>query len=1010
MSTHRGVETARAGRWPLALIALALSIPASAADAGTPPSLHEYTLRTWRQVQGLPQSSITALAQDMQGFLWVGTQKGLARFDGIRFRTFTRDEWPALADNWITALLGSKRTGELWVGTLSGLCVYRQGAFTPVALPGGPRYRIRELAELPGGDVLVGTLEGPLIISSGHAQPIESLSGEGVTASLVAADRIWLGGRNLVELDAALEPRRKISLPPERAGSSIEGLAADGDCLWVGTDHGLLRLDGQRLEPAPWVSLANTPVRALHLDRYRALWVATGTELVRVRPGMDPERFDDPGAPRQVRRFLTDRDGTLWTGSIGFGLTQLWRGRLIHYVPGSGSKSAATWSVAPAGDGLWIGTMDGVARLRGERIEPVLPAARLPHPQIWSMYDDGSTLWIGTRTGIARFDVASDTLLAVPGDLRGLSIFDIVPRTRDVLLIATSRGFYRYETGIGRATPVAGAPREMSFAILDEGEGRTYLGTDTGVFEVGPGGTQRIAEVESHAINSMLRARDGSLLVGSEDAGLFRERAGRWTHFDRSRGLPVDTVYALVPDAGPGVFVVHHQGVYRLSLNDLDAAAGDRLLKLTPEILLDSSPERGGESAECCAGIGRHAAVFHDGALWVTGWGGLLRLRLETPVEPAAWPRPVIERVRAGGKWAEQPNGSVIVPANDRDVTVDFTSPVLTLPSAVRFRYRIESHNAAWRFVEPAAPRNARFGDLPAGQHRFQVETLAAGQETPLGRAELTLAVQPRFRETLSFYLTVAGLAVLVVVAAHKTRVRALKSRQRELQQTVDERTQELHRANETLKDLTLTDLLTGLRNRRFLEQQIAADIAHIDRLRSAEASQDLVLGFLMVDIDHFKEINDRLGHVAGDTALRAFADNVRRRVRQGDYVIRWGGEEFLIIARGVRRADLNVLATQLLRDLGSGTIVTPAGPLQLTCSIGFFGYPIESQGAPGTWEDTVHLADAALYEAKRAGRNRWATYRLRRPPDLTRPNPDERLHAVIDAADVIVSEPPLEG
>jgi len=290
------------------LVALVLALTVSASGgAGTTPALHEYTLRTWRQVEGLPQSSITALAQDAQGFLWIGTQKGLARFDGVRFHTFTRDAAPALADNWITALLGSSQTGEVWVGTLSGVCVYHKGTFTAVALPVGSRYRIRELAELPGGRVLVGTHEGPFVISGRRAEPVQSLGGEPVTASLVTAGRIWLAGRKLLELDDALIPKRSILLPPGRAGSWIEALAADGDRIWLGTDHGLLRLDGQRLETSPWPSLASTPVRALQLDRHGALWVATGTELVRVRPGCEPERLGDPGAPRQVRRLLADR-------------------------------------------------------------------------------------------------------------------------------------------------------------------------------------------------------------------------------------------------------------------------------------------------------------------------------------------------------------------------------------------------------------------------------------------------------------------------------------------------------------------------------------------------------------------------------------------------------------------------------------------------------------------------------------------------------------------------------
>src|SRR5881296_1016385 len=167
-------------------------------------------MRTWRQLQGLPQSSITALAQDAHGFLWVGTQKGLARFDGVRFHIFTHDSIPAL----------------------------------------------------PDGRMLAGTLEGPFVVTGRRGAQIDSLRGEPVTASVVVDRRIWIAGRKLIELDQTLLAKRSLELPDARRGGWIDGLAYDGKRLWLATDHGLLRLQSPQLEPSPWARLASTPVRA----------------------------------------------------------------------------------------------------------------------------------------------------------------------------------------------------------------------------------------------------------------------------------------------------------------------------------------------------------------------------------------------------------------------------------------------------------------------------------------------------------------------------------------------------------------------------------------------------------------------------------------------------------------------------------------------------------------------------------------------------------------------------
>ena len=993
------------GTLAVALVVLALASPA-VAGTGAVRALHEYTMRTWRQLQGLPQSSITALAQDAHGFLWVGTQKGLARFDGVRFHIFTHDSIPALADNWITALVSRPQLGEVWIGTLSGLCVYHEGVFIRVDLGGERRTSIRDLAELPDGRMLAGTLEGPFVVTGRRGAQIDSLRGEPVTASLVVDRRIWIAGRKLIELDQTLLAKRSLELPDARRGGWIDGLAYDGKRLWLATDHGLLRLQSPQLEPSPWARLASTPVRAVCHDRHGALWVATETDLIRVRPDAEPEYFVDPDVPRQVRRLLEDREGNVWAGSIGFGLARFSLGRLVSYGPGQGLRRAATWSVAPGRDGLWLGTMDGVAYLRAEQVKVVLPVERLPHPRIWSLYDDGRTLWIGTRAGLARYDVASNTLGLVPTAIRGLAVYDILPQSPGALLLATSGGLLRYEPATRTTARVAGAPEEPSFAILDE-QGTTYVGTVNGLIAITAAGLNRVGNLGSRTINTLMRARDGSLLVGSEDAGFFREHAGHWAHFDRARGLPVDTVYALVSDGREGVFVVHHQGAYRLDLGDLAAAAADPHRTLAPEILLDSNPERGAESAECCTGIGRHAGLLHSGALWLTGWGGLLRVGLAPPAQPVPWPKPVIERVLVGGKWLEEPVGPVSVPASARDVTVEFTSPVLAHPAAVRFRYRVEPRDTEWRLIDPTAARSARFTDLSPGLHVLKVETLGPGRDTPLAETELRLQIQPRFRETIWFYACVTAIAALVLLGVHKTRVHTLKARQRDLESTVRERTQELHRANEALRDMAVTDVLTGLHNRRFLDQQIAADVAYLERLRLAEPNRDLVLGFLVVDIDDFKSVNDRHGHAVGDIALTAFADCLRRRVRRGDYVIRWGGEEFLVLARGLRRSDLPTLAQQLLEGVRGGVVDTPAGPLRLTCSVGFAGHPSLPEGVGGTWEDTVFLADAALYEAKRAGRDRWASYQLRGVPDVSPANPKDRLQTAIAAADLVLGDAP---
>lgn len=184
-----------------------------------------------------------------------------------------------------------------------------------------------------------------------------------------------------------------------------------------------------------------------------------------------------------------------------------------------------------------------------------------------------------------------------------------------------------------------------------------------------------------------------------------------------------------------------------------------------------------------------------------------------------------------------------------------------------------------------------------------------------------------------------------------------------------------------TIKAASVTDSLTGVNNRRFLEQSMEADIEQMleahslyerDLIAAKPAPNDL--GFIMVDLDHFKRINDEHGHLAGDLALKQLADVFRNTLRKADTIVRWGGEEFLIIARYVDRASLPMVAEKIRQAVADHEYTLPDGsPLHMTCSIGFAPYPFVRRGDVELgWEKVVNIADEGLYLAKQQGRNAW--------------------------------------
>jgi diguanylate cyclase (GGDEF)-like protein len=198
------------------------------------------------------------------------------------------------------------------------------------------------------------------------------------------------------------------------------------------------------------------------------------------------------------------------------------------------------------------------------------------------------------------------------------------------------------------------------------------------------------------------------------------------------------------------------------------------------------------------------------------------------------------------------------------------------------------------------------------------------------------------------------------------------------LARELDQRTRELDRANERLREVSVTDLLTGLRNRRFLEEHIGDDLATVRRAYGIAKRgrtpdpRNVDLGFLMVDLDRFKEINDTHGHESGDMVLRQVADIFRGCLRENDAAIRWGGEEFLLLARQVNRQHVADVGGRVLREVRAANFdIGGRERISMTCSVGWSFYPFGVEDPEiVTWEEMVRLADAALYIAKNAGRN----------------------------------------
>ena len=966
---------------------LTLVAPLVAAALDTDKPFDDYVVDSWDVKQGLPQISVLAVTQDADGYLWFGTQAGLARFDGVRFQRYNPRDTLGVNSN-IQALLADDRR-RLWIGTALGLLVMEDGRFRrvlPADASGAPTqaFPVPALA-MDGGRVLVAGADGVYTPEGGRLRRLHALP-EAALSLLPRADGLWAGGAGRVY---RIRPGATDAFPlPAAQGSAVTALAWHHGSLWAATNRGLFRQ-----QRGGWLRVGDgsTPtIEAMAGDRDGNLWIATSQTLERLRDGRPVERIQGRPGSIAIRSIYEDRDGNLWLGSQTEGVTRVWNGYTRRIDQSQGLATPLLWAISGAPDGsVWLGTADGVEVWRGGRIQQAIPGARLPHPEAYSLLAETDQVWIGTRAGAAVLRAGRVEEPAVLAPLRNLQINGILRDRGGRLWFASSNGLFAlgHDQRLVRYGRSEGLDDTRIRIVHETRDGRLLVGSTRGLYEWRDGrivalGQQTGLDADI-AVTALLELSNGHWVAGSSNGDSLHVFDGKeWHAFGGARGLPINIPFHLAEDAG-SLWVAGMQGVYRLRLDQLERALHSPALQLDPRLVINSGFDRpGGQQDKCCNGSGNSRGLLRDGELWLPTRDGALLVRLAAA--GTGTPRKVrIESVATQGH-AYVPRGGVLrLPMDARDLRFDFTVPAFQPAHLPRLRYRLAGFDRRWRELENPSLRSASYVNLPPGQYRFEVADFSRAD--PLAsRAHWDVVVPPHLHETLTFRV-LAGLLALALLWLAYLGLRHRYARQRMvLEQLVQERTRDLQAANARLKEISFTDPLTGLHNRRYLSQQIPIDLSFYKRDSGYREGRDALV-IALLDVDHFKVINDTWGHAAGDRVLEQLGQLLEELKRSGDYVARWGGEEFLVVLRPLPRGSMANIGERLRSriaahrfDLGNG-----AGH-QLTVSIGLVECPLfrDHPDLLG-WEQLVTLADRAMYAVKNSGRNGWMAYR---------PRPDARL------------------
>jgi ligand-binding sensor domain-containing protein/signal transduction histidine kinase len=787
-------------------------------------SLNEFGHQAWLTENGLPQNTVQAIVQTQDGYLWIGTQEGLARFDGLNFTVFDKENTPAFKSNDIRALHEDKQ-GRLWISTSYGLVCRHNGQFNSFTVNEGlPDNSIGPLAEDTNGNIFIGTAAG---LARFDNSTFKTFTTEhGLASNVIQVLCARANGTLLVVTSSGVQSLSGDSFsnwttPVDAPAANITAIVEEkSGHLWYGTLDGLFGFNDEDYTFGA-ITLPNTRISALRVDREGALWIATAGGLARLRHDrMESFTSANGLSSNLVLSIFEDREGSMWVGTEAGGLNLLKSKKFNTYTTREGLPNDLVKAIYqdPHG-GIWIGSNGGGLTLfKNGKFTTWTTREGLSSDVVLSLAGDAAgTIWIGTPDGLNRFrdgkfqtftfadELSNDLVRSVFVDRSGV----LWVGTRDGLNSFRDNQFTTYTTQDGLANNFIGA-------IYEDSKGNLWVGTLGGLSKIKDGKFQTFTTkdgLSSNTVISLYEDAAGDLWIGTNGGGLNRLRGDKFVSFN---ALSADVIYRILEDKQQNLWCSSNKGIFRVNKNELDKGA-------TPVFY---GPADGTLTRECSGGGHPAGWKTSDGRMWFATIKGLAVIDPENIPLNTSPPPIAIEQLFIDNQSVPLTQNLTLSPSTSR---LDFYYTALSFiaPENVRFKYKLEGFDDNW--IDGGARRVASYTNLRPGNYKFRV--IAANNDGVWNEtgAAVEFYLQPRFYQTYWFYLVCILLLALAAWQLYRLRVRRMATQFRAV---LDERNRIAREIHDNLAQDILGISVQLELVARLMPAAAEAAKGHLDRAR----------------------------------------------------------------------------------------------------------------------------------------------------------------------------------